>query len=63
MTLLLRLWHVHKTGPSITALWKTQQAAERVRCRYLHPTNEQKLLTTVVELGESRKKLRRRETL
>jgi hypothetical protein len=30
-----------------------QQAAERLRCRYLHPTNEQKLLTPVLELGKS----------
>ena len=35
------------------------QAAERVRC----PTNGQKLLTLVVELGESWKKMRRRVTL
>jgi hypothetical protein len=34
------------------ALRKTQQAAERVRCRYLHPTNGQKQLTTVAELGK-----------
>jgi hypothetical protein len=47
----------------ISALWKTQQAAERVICRYLHPTNGQKLVTPVVELGDSWKKLRRRETL
>jgi hypothetical protein len=47
----------------MTALRKTQQAAERVRCRYLHPTNGQKLLTLVVELGKGRKKLRRRTTL
>ena len=26
-----------------------QQAAERDRCRYLHPTNGQKVLTPVVE--------------
>jgi hypothetical protein len=39
------------------------KAAERVRCRYLHPINGQKLLTSVVELGESWKKLRRRTTL
>jgi hypothetical protein len=45
----------------MTAL--TQQAAKRVRCRYLHPTNEQHLLTFVVELRESWKKLRRRTTL
>jgi hypothetical protein len=35
----------------MTALRKTQQAAERVRCRYLHPTNGQKQLIPVVELG------------
>ena len=47
----------------MTALQKIQQAAERVRCRYLHPTNGKKLLTPVVELGENWKKLRRRVTL
>jgi hypothetical protein len=31
--------------------------------RYLHPTNRQKLLTPVVELGKSWKKLRRRVAL
>jgi hypothetical protein len=36
LTLLLRLWGTHKKGPSMTALWKTHQAAERVRYRYLH---------------------------
>jgi hypothetical protein len=30
-----------------------EQAAERVRCRYLHPTNEQKQLTPAVELGKA----------
>ena len=35
-----------------TTLWKSQQAAERVRCRYLDPTNGQKLLTHVVETLE-----------
>jgi hypothetical protein len=43
----------------MTALWKIQQVAERVRCRYLHPMNGQKLLTPVVELRKSWKKLRR----
>jgi hypothetical protein len=52
LTLLLRLWNTHKKGPSMTAFQKTQQAAERVRCRYLHPTNGQKLLIPVVELGK-----------
>jgi hypothetical protein len=47
----------------MTALQKTQQVTERVRCRYLHTTNGQKLVTPVVELGESWKKLRRRVTL
>jgi hypothetical protein len=35
----------------MTALQKIQQAPEGVRCRYLHPTNGQKQLTPVVELG------------
>jgi hypothetical protein len=30
---------------------KIQQAAERIRCSYLHPTTGQKQLTPVVELG------------
>ena len=47
----------------MTALLKTQQAAERDRCRYLLPTNEQKMLTFVVELGKGWEKLRRRATL
>jgi hypothetical protein len=47
----------------MTALSKNQRAAERVRCRYLHPTDGQKLLTPVIELGKGWKKLRRRETL
>jgi hypothetical protein len=42
-------------GPIKTVLQKTQQAAERVRCRYLHPTNGQKQLTPVVELGKAEK--------
>jgi hypothetical protein len=40
-----------------------QQAAERARCRYLHPTKGQKQLTPVVELGKGLKKLRRRAIL
>jgi hypothetical protein len=39
-----------KKRPSMTAPQKTQQAAERVRGRYLHPTNGQKQLTPVDEL-------------
>ena len=42
------------------ALGKTQQAAERVRCRYFYPTNENKLVTLVVELEKTWKKLRRK---
>jgi hypothetical protein len=37
-----------KKRPIMTALWKTQHAVERVKCRYLHPTNGQKLMTPVV---------------
>ena len=59
LTLLLRLWSAHKKGPSMITLQKTQWAVERVRCRYLHPTNGQKLLTPVVELRKGRRKLRR----
>jgi hypothetical protein len=33
----------------MTVLCNTQYAAERVRCRYLHPTNGQKLRNPVVE--------------
>jgi hypothetical protein len=47
-----RLWSTHKKRPIMTALWKFQQIAERVTCRYLHPNNGQKLLTPVVELGK-----------
>jgi hypothetical protein len=39
--------------PIMTDIQKTQQAAERVRCRYLYPTNGQKLLTPVIELGKN----------
>jgi hypothetical protein len=48
----------HKKGLIMTVIWKTQQAAERVRCRYLHPINGQKLLNPVVEFGKSWKKMR-----
>jgi hypothetical protein len=47
----------------MTPLQKTQQEAERVRYRYLHPTKEQRLLASVVELGKTRKKVRRSTTL
>jgi hypothetical protein len=53
LMLLLRLWSAHKKGSIMTALWKTKQAAERFRYRYLHPTNGQKLLTPIVELGKA----------
>jgi hypothetical protein len=49
--------------PIVTTLQKIQQAAERVRCRYLCSTNGQKLLTSVVELEKGWMKLKRRETL
>lgn len=53
LTLLLRLWSAHKKGPSMAILRKTQQATERVRCRYLHPNNGQKQLSPVVILGKA----------
>ena len=63
LTLLLRLWSTHKKRPNMITCQKTHQAAERVRCKYLHPTSGQKLLTPVVELWESWKKLRNRAIL
>jgi hypothetical protein len=45
-------------GTSMTALQKTQQASERVRCRDLHPTNGQKTLTPVVELEKAERSWR-----
>jgi hypothetical protein len=62
LTLLLMLWCAYRQKPIMTALWEAQQAAERVRCRYLQPTNGQKPGTPVAELGKSWKKLRRRAT-
>jgi hypothetical protein len=41
-----KAWHYYwcydvlRQEPSMAALWEAQQAAERVRCRYLHLTNE-----------------------
>jgi hypothetical protein len=37
----------------MTVFQKSQQAGEKVRCRYLHPTNGQKQLIPVVELGKA----------
>jgi hypothetical protein len=42
----------------MTTLQKTQQAAERVRYRYLHPTNGQKHLTPVVEIKKRLKEVK-----
>jgi hypothetical protein len=36
----------------MAVLCEAQQVADRDRCRYLHPTNGQKLVTPVVELGK-----------
>ena len=41
-----------QTEPSMAALSEAEQAAERARCRYLYPTNGQKPVTSVVELGK-----------
>jgi hypothetical protein len=53
LILLLRLWSADKKGSIMTALQKTQQVDERVRCRYLHPSSGQKQLIPVVELGKA----------
>ena len=53
LTLLLRLWNTHKKGSIMTALQKTDKAAERVRCRYLYLTNGQKQLIPIVKLGKA----------
>ena len=53
-------WYYHKQELSMATF---QQAAERVRCRYLHPTIRQKLVTPVVKLGEIWNKQKRRVTL
>ena len=50
LTLLLRLWSIHKMGPSMTELQETEQVAEIMGCGWLYPTNGQKLLTPLVEL-------------
>lgn len=63
LTPLLTLWGVHKKGPTMTSLQKTQQTAERVRCWYVYPTNEKKTAYPPVELGKSCRKLKRRPTL
>ena len=47
----------------MATLQKTQQAAEKVRHRYLYPTIGRKLLTYVVELEKRWKKLMRRVNL
>ena len=57
LTLLLMLSCAYKWEPRMAALQEAHQAAERVRCGYLYPTNGQKLGTPVVELGKSWKNL------
>jgi hypothetical protein len=51
-----------QTGTKHGSLQEAQQAAEKVRCRYIYPTNGQKLETPVVELEEGWKKPRKRTT-
>jgi hypothetical protein len=43
----------HSQKGIMTAFWNLQQAAERVRYRYLHPTNGEKQLTSAGELGKA----------
>jgi hypothetical protein len=48
----------------MTALQKTQQAPEKVRCRQIFTPNQwTELLTSAVESGKNWKKLRRKATL
>jgi hypothetical protein len=46
-------WRTHKKESIMTALHKSQQAAEIIRCRDLYPTNGEKHLTPVVELEKT----------
>ena len=62
LTLTLMLFCVYREGPIMNALQNDQPAAKRVRCRYLHETNREKLANIVVELEKSWKKPRRRVT-
>jgi hypothetical protein len=52
----------YRQKPSMMTIQEAQQAAEKVRCRYLHPSNGQKLGTPVVELEKGWKKVGRRVT-
>ena len=42
----------YRQKPSMAALGEAQQSAERIRCRYLHPTNGEKLGNPVVKFRE-----------
>ena len=63
LPILLMLLCAYRKGPSMATLREAGQAAERIRCRDLHPNNRQKLGNPVVESGKGLKKLRRRATL
>jgi hypothetical protein len=52
-----------RKGPYHDCSLKDPTRAERVSCRYLYPTNGQKLLTPVVELRKTWRKLKRMMTL
>ena len=47
----------------MTKLQKNQQAADKTRGIYLHPTNGQKLLIPVVKLEKGWKKMKKKMTL
>jgi hypothetical protein len=53
LTLLLRLWSAHKKKGTYHDCPQKDPASSWVRCRYLHPTNQQKQLIPVVELGKA----------
>ena len=56
------LWCAYRQESRMAAVQDTPQTAERVRCRYLHPTSRQKPRTPLFKLGKRWKKLRRRAT-
>jgi hypothetical protein len=51
LTLSLKLWSAHKKGPNMSAFWKTQQEAERVRGS-VAPNQWTEAADLIVELGK-----------
>jgi hypothetical protein len=59
LILLLRLWNAHKKEPSMTTLWKTQQAAES-QMQIFAPNQWTEATDLCCWIREGGKKLRRR---